>query len=272
MTKSLLDQARKAFQTAQNSQDGAEVYASLKSALALYERAIMAYQKKSQRTQPSPDVNPLEIMVQELGSVWCFSGNLCMVVGRDETAAQCYTQAIEMLPENLKADALTGRAAIKKRRKDFPGAIADVNLVLMVAPEREDECRYNLGLIEIDKEDYALAAVELQRAIKRNPGLAIAHAHLGDVYRSLGDVVRAKFHYERALQLVEAKADKLDMRDYRGAIRAENGLIGHFSQERKPRFAQEALSRGLLSLQEIYSLTHIKGEGVGTMYPLRKLH
>lgn len=272
MTKSLLEQARKAFSTAQNSQDGGEVFAKCKSAFALYERAIRAYQKKSQKARQSPDVNPLEIMVQELGSVWCFAGNLSMVVGRDETAAECYTQAIEILPEKLKADALVGRAAIKKRRKDFPGAIADVNLVLMVAPEREDECRYNLGLIGIDKEDYELAKVELQRAIKRNPGFAIAHAHLGDVYRCLGDVVRAKFHYERALQIVEAKADKLDMRDYQGAIRAENGLVGHFSQEREPRFAQEALSRGLLSLQEIYSLTHIKGVGVGTKYPLRKLH
>ena len=272
MSRTLLERARKAFQTAINSQDTSKVYANCKSAAELYERAFKASQRsqRAKRNQQPTDVNPLEVIAQELGAVYCFTGNLYMIVEEDERAARCYDAAIKMLSGEQKTDALVGRAAVKKRRKDFSGAIDDINGVLMLAPEKRDECHYNLGLIGIDREDYGFALENLQKSVQVNPEFAIARAHLGDVYRILGDTKRAQHQYERALQVTEGRMDRLDMRDYRGAIRAEIGLVCHLSQEREPRFSRMALSKGLLSQQEIMSLTHFKHVGVRTLYPLRK--
>lgn len=269
MWRDLLSQARKIFETAKASENVREAYTQSRDAIELYKKAVEEYCRVETNREDRGEINLLEIMSQETGSVYGFVGNLHMLAGQDERATQFYEEALRMLPEKQKADILVGRAVIKKRKKDYRGAIDDINLVLMIAPEKEAQCHYNLGLIGIDQENYNHAKRELRKAIKINPRFAIAYSHLGDVHRAFGNISAARRDYEKALEIIsEKRKNELSMMDYRGAIRAEIGLVCHLHHEREPVFSRRALAKGVLSEKEIKSLTHFKGVDVQTKYPL----
>jgi len=67
----------------------------------------------------------------------------------------------------------------------------------------EDAANYNmaLGAEYLKKGSLGKAIEKLEKAIKQQPQLALAHSYLGFAYEKIDDVEKANTHYERAVKL-----------------------------------------------------------------------
>ena len=130
-------------------------------------------------------------------------------------------QAIDRAPkEGLKAAGLTRRAGVRKHRKDVDGALADYAEALRIAPEDKTAAAVsyvNRGQIESDRNDLEAALADCSKAVLLLPTNPVVY-----VFRSR--VLSAGGRYERALAdcdlAVEIGPEDSWGHDFRAWIRA----------------------------------------------------
>ena len=87
-----------------------------------------------------------------------------------------------------------------------------------------EAARINLqmGVDYARKNEYALAIDKLQRALKEDPDLALAHSTIAYVYAGMGQNTLAEEHYRRALAL-DSDAEDANVRNNFGVFLCANG-------------------------------------------------
>ncbi|MFQ5736669.1 MAG: tetratricopeptide repeat protein [Thermodesulfobacteriota bacterium] len=123
-----------------------------------------------------------------------------------------YGRAIEYYEKALAGDpgyveALLGEVAVYREKGEPGAALAAANRALAVGRKvplkkaRSAMIRFNLGNVYKDMGDIERARVEWERAVELNPDYPEAWTHLGNYYQLSGDYARALSMYERSLRL-----------------------------------------------------------------------
>jgi tetratricopeptide (TPR) repeat protein len=114
------------------------------------------------------------------------------------SAAALWDDAVAKHPRD--AAARLERGALREQRDDADGALADFEEAVRLAPDsapaRE---RLAAGLVRVGRESEALP--HARAAIALDAGSAEAHAALGEILASLGELEPAAAEFERALEL-----------------------------------------------------------------------
>jgi tetratricopeptide (TPR) repeat protein len=134
-----------------------------------------------------------QIIMQMLGHVWA-----CRTDKDDaeqfRTAEYWFLKALE---RGKTAPILTMLGAVYVELQNIPRGVESFEEALKV-DENYEEAMYNLAVLKTD--DMPLAAIELlERAIEIDPDYAIAHQKLGALHQKQRDVVRAEYHFRRAV-------------------------------------------------------------------------
>ncbi len=151
--------------------------------------------------------------------------------GRWEQAAEAYEEAIKLRPQSCEAytnlgivreqlgDDAGARAAYDRAMQASPDALAPIwNVALLLehsgqfeeaerwykqvlekAP-KEEEARFRLGYLRLQREDYRGAAEAFEGCLKYRPQWPEAYANLALAYSGLGDRDRAERLYEKMLE------------------------------------------------------------------------
>jgi tetratricopeptide (TPR) repeat protein len=168
--------------------------------------------------------------------------------GEIDTALIDINKAIELDPINV--DAFFLRAAIRSKKGDAAGVLADYNKIIELAPTAQGvEVIYtNRSMIRLQKGDVDGALGDLNKAISINPkvaeiynGRAIARLQKGDLDGALSD-------YEKVIELKPTLPSAFMGRGY---FRMQNGdldgALADFNKaiELKPDYADSYLDRGM---------------------------
>ncbi len=65
----------------------------------------------------------------------------------------------------------------------------------------EEKCRYLLAQIYIDSEEYIKAIEQYNKILDKNPQAADAHFHLGVIYDTFNDTIKARAEWRKTLQI-----------------------------------------------------------------------
>lgn len=91
--------------------------------------------------------------------------------------------------------------------KDFYGAPARAAMSFSRAVEinpSDELSRLNLAEVSVELQDWEVAMEQLDALLRLNPGHALAHARIAEVYMVMGDFPKAKLHLETSLIHEEA--------------------------------------------------------------------
>jgi len=127
------------------------------------------------------------------------SGRQAQNIGRLSEAMQAYRRAGQLDGSYFEAHYLLGLAALEAR--SFRLALSAWETALVLRPDSAD-ARYNFALT-LKAANYPNdAATELEKLLGMHADEARGHLTLGNLYaEQLGDPARARWHYERVLQL-----------------------------------------------------------------------
>ena len=117
---------------------------------------------------------------------------------RWDDAADAYTDALELDPDNLAA--LYNRGVCSIASGHEPAGETDLKRVLRIAPEHALAAKA-LAELYARAGRYSEMPAALERASRANPGLADLHALLGLAYEKTGDREAALEEYRGALRL-----------------------------------------------------------------------
>jgi len=258
-----LSNAREFLKIATTSQFSTDVYDNLAKASTFYHDAIKKYYHEAgiSTNKVSRGINStVDMILEELGVSLIFAGEIYRQTDQFERAMQFLNAAFEYLPREKHPEILRKTSIIKKIRKQFDESLDDIMLAMDIEPEKENEYRYMIGLVHIDQGKYSDALIELRKSVKINPELALAQAHLGDVYLNLQNRDLAVEHYNKALSVANNKKyGERHAIDYNGAIRAENG-IGFISREGDYSLTKEAIERKYVTFIEALTFVHFRGD------------
>jgi tetratricopeptide (TPR) repeat protein len=155
---------------------------------------MQRWQEAQDALERARELNPnARALMQMLGHVWMRRTD------KDddeqfETAEYWFVRALE---RGKTAPILTMLGAVYVKLENIPRAVASFEEALEV-DENYEEAMYNLAVLKAD--DMPLEAIELlERAIEIDPDYAIAHQKLGTLHQMQRDVVRAEYHFRRAV-------------------------------------------------------------------------
>ncbi len=173
-------------------------------------------------------------------------GTLLAERGATEEAEACFDRALRLRPD--LADALIGRAEIRRRRGDLAGAVEDLNRALAFKPEARSRVARALALLEAG--DAALARKELEAVAAERPGDPDAWNGLGAYHLIRRDDDAAALRaFERAVALRPGDAK---FRSNRGLARFHAGdATGAVRDQEEalrldPELADAHLRRGVI--------------------------
>jgi tetratricopeptide (TPR) repeat protein len=164
-------------------------------------------------------------------------------------------------------DALYLRAAVRSKKGDTPGVLADYNKIIELAPSGAGvEVVYaNRGILRLQSKDIGGALDDLNKAVTINPrvaeiynGRAIARLQNGDLDGSLAD-------YEKVIELKPSMPSAFLGRGYfRYQKKDFDGAISDFSKaiELYPGYADAHVDRGFVR--------GLKGDMAGALAEIRK--
>ncbi|MCA8970021.1 MAG: protein kinase [Planctomycetes bacterium] len=137
------------------------------------------------------------------GELWAVKAAALSELHRDEEAVACYDNAFRLgvAPEKM-AGLLNDYAISLKRTSRFEAAESILNWLLATVSET-DRClvQSTLALLFADTERWADAVVFLAELTRIRPNDARVWFNLGQIYKEVGEPVRAKFALERAVAL-----------------------------------------------------------------------
>jgi tetratricopeptide (TPR) repeat protein len=165
-----------------------------------------------------------------------------------------YTKAIELNPNFAKA--YYNRGLSKSYLKDYSRAISDYNKAIELNPNYVDSYN-NRGISKANLKDYYGAMSDYAKAIELNPNYAIIYYNRGLLKDDLKDYSGAISDYTKAIEL---KPNYASAYYNRGVLKVDlkdyYGAISDFTKaiELNPNFARGYYSRGLLksNLKDYY--------------------
>ncbi len=129
-----------------------------------------------------------------------FRGLSAALSGDYETAIPAFTEALASNPSDLllftlaKSYAASGKP--DQALQYFEETIRKTGDELL-----QLKCRYEIGMILIDRQRLAEAASEFETILQKEPNSADAHYGLGVIYEAQGDLVKARAAWRKALRL-----------------------------------------------------------------------
>lgn len=118
--------------------------------------------------------------------------------GRIDKALPHFQEAIRLSPDNPTAQLNIGTCYLFYG--EFDKAITYFQKALALYPAYQ-KARINLEKAQAAKKNMDLAISIVITAIQLNGNDPIPHTHLANIYKKRGDLVKAKFHYRKALSL-----------------------------------------------------------------------
>ena len=102
-----------------------------------------------------------------------------------------------------ESDGLCDRLAHALRQFKAQDLTAAAALCQQILEETADHAAalYLLGVVRLQQGAHREAVSALEKSLAVNEAQPACHANLGEAYRGLGDAAKARFHYERAVQL-----------------------------------------------------------------------
>ena len=157
-------------------------------------------------------------------------------------------KALEL--DSTYVDALYLRAAVRMKKGDTAGVLADYNKIIELGPSPGIEAIYtNRGMLRLQSKDIDGALDDLDKAVSINPrvaeiynGRAIARLQKGDLDGALAD-------YEKVIELKPSLPSAFLGRGYfRYQKRDFDGALADFSKaiELKPDYADAYVDRGIV--------------------------
>jgi tetratricopeptide (TPR) repeat protein len=128
---------------------------------------------------------------------------VCAKVNSDTevTIAACSTAiSTGRLSEAEISEAYRHRADAYSSLKDYQGALADLDLLIMRQPSNA-KALVDRGNVHERRGDYDLAVADLERSIQLDGGSYYAFGNLGDVYRERRNFERAEVSYGHAIDM-----------------------------------------------------------------------
>ena len=140
----------------------------------------------------SIELDPAELWAHfELGILYRDMGEL-------DSALRSFRDVLRLDPKNIPATRQLGR--VLRLKGDFESAIQKLKSALEFKPGDTDTM-IELGLAYRDDQKIDEAIALYVRILERSPDNAIAHNHLGCLFRSAGNEQRAEIHLKKALVL-----------------------------------------------------------------------
>ena len=206
-------------------------------------RSIRAYFNKGivlcelgRHTKATSAFRRCVLMDETFAPAYAKLGNIALFSGKPKTAAENYLMALERDPRQLES--LVNLATIEWSKGNHPMAEA----LLKTAHEYDDTyfiATYNLGVLMMEKKDFARAVELYRHALYLRPDSAAAMHSLGTALRSVGKIegetprataaersrfAKAAQHVDRAVESLSAHRQERKVRLANMSLAAAQGL------------------------------------------------
>jgi tetratricopeptide (TPR) repeat protein len=125
-------------------------------------------------------------------------GYVYFKVGRYKQAAETFTRALEMQPNNARAIILQG--SVFESMKQYEKALVNFTRAVELRPQSAHELGHR-GQVYTKLKQYEAALADFNRAIELEPNDSWLHEACGRVYLSLGEYSKAITNCSRAIEL-----------------------------------------------------------------------
>jgi tetratricopeptide (TPR) repeat protein len=120
-------------------------------------------------------------------------------LGEDTAAEEDFARALERVPDPLaRALLLTNRGALRVRRQEWDGAVADLRQAVALQPDAV-EAHANLAQAYRGRKDWEAARAELDQALTFRPGDASLYHSRAALHLERGDPAAARRDFEQAV-------------------------------------------------------------------------
>lgn len=185
----------------QNLGDAHAEMGVLGEALAAYEKAL--------------EIDPAD------GAAWSNYGQTLYRAGNLDEAERAFLRAADLLPD--QSEPYNNLGNVYSRRGEFERAVRMYREAIARQPEAITQVLVNLGDTYRQMGDLESAREALKQALDRDPGMALAHYHLGRVERAAGNNQAARYAWARA---VEIDPGQVKARIEWAELLAEDGVWG----------------------------------------------
>ncbi|HXU31750.1 MAG TPA: tetratricopeptide repeat protein [Thermoanaerobaculia bacterium] len=169
--------------------------------------AAQVYQRLERYADGVPILTRLTTAKPDLAAGWFLLGAALERTGDHERAVAAFRKALELEPDFHSALNYLGYLWAD-RGENLDEALALILRAVALDPENGAYVD-SLGWVRFRLKEYALARGLLERAARLMPKDASVQEHLGDLYKSTGEVARARDAYRRALALESENADQV---------------------------------------------------------------
>ena len=177
--------------------------------LIYYYRALIA--DKQGRTQEAIGFLEKEIAASKKSSAPMLSilGSLYRSIGETDKAIVTLEKSIALNPNN--ANTLINLGALYSGEGDQREAEVYFQMAVEAGASGGQDGAvvfFNLGALNYNQSEFRTAAEAYERAVSLRPNYASAHRELGYTYRELGELAKAREHFQKYLELVPEADDK----------------------------------------------------------------
>ena len=123
--------------------------------------------------------------------------------GRPDNAEGALTEALKLAPRNV--DYMVNRAVAHAQRKNYKGAVEDLNKALATGGPRADALAYRASAWRF-LGDLKQARADAERAVQTDPKLVEGWLELANVKRLAGDTAGARKDWLKVIELAPASA------------------------------------------------------------------
>ncbi len=169
--------------------------------------AAQVYQRLERYTEGLPILTRLTEAKPDLPAAWFLLGAALERTEDHAKAVAAFKKALDLEPDFHSAANYLGYLWAD-RGENLDEALALILRAVALDPENGAYVD-SLGWVRFRLKDYALARNLLERAARLMPKDASVQEHLGDLYKTTGEVARARDAYRRALALESENADQV---------------------------------------------------------------
>lgn len=144
-------------------------------------------------------------------------GRLNEMQGKNTEALDYFNQSLAIKPDPI---IYSNRAELKKKLKDFAGAIADYDMAIALKPDDLVDYYSLRGGIKSTSGDYTGAIADYDRVIAARPDNAVVYNNRAIARANTGDATGALADYDRAIAL---QPKNVRLLSNRARARKENG-------------------------------------------------
>jgi tetratricopeptide (TPR) repeat protein len=169
--------------------------------------AAQVYQRLERYAEGVPILTRLTAAKPDLAAGWFLLGAALERTDDHEGAVKAFRKALDLEPDFHSALNYLGYLWAD-RGENLDEALALILRAVALDPENGAYVD-SLGWVRFRLKEYALARSLLERAARLMPKDPSVQEHLGDLYKTTGEVARARDAYRRALALESENADQV---------------------------------------------------------------